>query len=644
MYGNVWNSGKIGKLVLRNRFVMPPMDSSMTKEDGEVNDQLIAYYAARAKGGFGLIMTEYTSVDYPDGMAKVGQLSLYDDRFIPGMSRLADAVHAEGAKIFVQLQHPGRETAKKITGRDTVAPSAVPSMLKGKGIPRELTAEEIGELVDKFAGGAFRAKCAGMDGVEVQCGHGYLVAQFLSGLSNKRTDEYGGSLENRIRFAAEIVKAVKRKCGEDFPVSCRLSGEERIHGGLSLEETVVIAKELEKAGADAIHVSSGTVASSEWLIAPAALPNGYNLPAARAVKKAVGIPVIGIGRITEPLMAEHVVAGGTADFVSLGRASLADPEFPNKVKEGRINEISPCVGCLSRCFYTEGAIPGDAVISCMLNPFTGHENTMKIKPAKKAKKVVVAGGGPGGLEAAWVAAARGHQVTLLEKTNRCGGQLLAAAVPPGKQEMAKGIHFLLEMNRKYHVDIRLNTEATKEAIDSFKPDTVIMAIGSTPIKCPVSCEDIPAVQAIDILRSREEPGEYNAVIGGGLVGLETAVYIAAQGYRAVVIEMMDRAGKDLNKSAAKFLLKDLKEKGVEILTSTKLCGVSAEGVKCETPQGEISIGGIDKVVVAIGSRPHGLLKEEMESQNYEVVTIGDARRAGKAYVAIEEGARAALQI
>lgn len=644
MYQHVLSSGKIGNLELRNRFVMPAMDSSATDISGKVNERLIAYYAARAKGGFCLLITEYTSVDYPDGMAKIGQLSLYDDIFIPGMNRLAEAVHKEGAKIFVQLQHPGRETSSEITGRQAVAPSCIPSMLKGKGIPRELTVDEIHTLVDKFAKAARRAKQAGMDGVELQCGHGYLVAQFLSGLSNKRVDDYGGCLENRLRFAVEIVRAIKKLCGRDFPVSCRVSGEERIPGGLTVEETMVIAKELEKAGADAIHVSSGTVASCEWLIAPAALPNGYNLTAARAVKEVVHIPVIGIGRITEPLMAEHVVADGAADFVALGRASVADPEFPDKVKENRINEISPCVGCLSRCFYTEGTLPGDNVISCMFHPFTGHEDTMKILSAEKVKKVVVAGGGPGGLEAAWVAAARGHQVTLLEKSDRCGGQLLAAAVPPGKQEMVRGIRYLLTMNQKYQVNIRLNTEATKELIDSFEPDVVILATGSTPIKCPVPCQDIPVAQAIDILNGSEQPGNNNIIVGGGLVGLETAAYIAGLGYQAVVVEMLDKAGKDLNASVAKFLMKDLKEKGVEIITSAKLCKVDPNEAEYETSTGKKRIRGIDKVIAAIGSRSYNPLKEVLNESMYEVISIGDAVQVRKAYAAIEEGARAALAI
>lgn len=644
MYQNVLSSGKLGKLELKNRFIVPPMDSSATDECGEVNDRLIAYYAARAKGGFGLIITEYTAVDYPDGLAKAGQLSIYHDKFIPGMGRLAEAIHQEGAKIFLQLQHPGRETSKAITGRQTVSASPLPSMLKGKGMPRGLSVPEIQDLVKKFAEGAFRAKKAGIDGVEVQCGHGYLIAQFLSGLTNKRADEYGGTLLNRTRFAGEIVRAIKEKCGGDYPVSCRLSGEERIAGGLSLEDTVVIAKELEKAGADAIHISSGTVASIPWLIAPAALPNGYNLPAAKAVKEAVNIPVIAVGRITEPLMAEHVIADGIADFVSLGRASVADPEFPRKVSEDRVDEISPCVGCLSRCFYTEGVIPGDAVISCMLNPFSGHEDTMQITPAEKQKKVVVIGAGPGGLEAAWVAAARGHKVTVLEKSGKCGGQLLAAAVPPGKHEMVKGISFLLYMNKKYHTEIRTNVEATAETIASYDPDAVILATGSNPIACPVTCESSSVVQAIDILECKEEPGENNVIIGGGLVGLETALYITSLGFRATVVEMKPEAGEDLNSSTAKFLLDELREKEVEILTSTKLEKISKKGIECETAKGQICLKAVDKVVVAIGSSACNPLEEELKNTSYKVIAIGDAVYTRKAYAAIEEGARVALQI
>ena len=643
MYENLFHKGKIGRLELKNRFVMPPMDSGMTEENGEVSERLIAYYAARAKGGFGLIITEYTSVDYPDGMAKKGQLSLYDDRFIPKMKKLAEAVHREGSRIFIQLQHPGRETTSEITGRQTVSASAVPSLLQGKGIPRELRKDEIRGLTEKFAKAALRAKTAGMDGVEIQCGHGYLIAQFLSGSANKRTDEYGGYLLNRIRFAKEIIRAVKETCGSDFPVSCRVSGEERIPGGLSLQETIVIAKELERAGADAIHVSTGTVASIPWLIGPAALPGGFNLKAAKAIKQAVHIPVICVGRMTDPLLAEYALEE-TADFVSFGRASIADPELPNKIKEETINEIVPCVGCISRCFYTEGVIPGDKAISCMLNPFSGHEGILKITPAEKTKKVLVVGGGPGGLEAAWVAAARGHKVTLFEKDAQCGGQLRLAAIPPGKHEMAKGIAYLMNMNRKYKVDIRTDTEATLERIKEAAPEGVILATGAIPTEISLEYTNMPITQAMDILNGTEEPAQTNLIIGGGMVGLETALYIASRGYHVDVVEMQQAAGKDLNKGVRKFLFDELKEKGVNIFTSTRIENIENGTVSCITPDGKIKRRNIGKVISAVGSKPFDPLSEKLKESGCKVIRIGDAVCVRKAYAAIEEGARTALCI
>ena len=643
MYENVLKSGYIGKTEIKNRFIVPPMDSSMTDESGRVNDRLIAYYRERAKGGFGLVITEYTCVDRPDGLANPTQLSISDDSYIPGMKKLADAIHEEGGKIFVQLQHPGRETTTEITGRQTIAPSSVPSLNK-KGVPRALSKKEIKTLVEKFAQGARRAKEAGMDGVEVQCGHGYLVAQFLSGISNKRLDEYGGSLENRARFASEIVRRIKKICGDEFPISCRISGEERISGGLSEEDATVIAKIMEKSGADAIHVSTGTVASSAWLIGPSALPNGFNLSAAQKIKKAVHIPVIAVGRITEPALADRIIEDGIADFVSLGRASIADPALPKKTIENRVNEICPCVGCLSRCFYTEGVVPGDRAVSCMLNPFSGHEDSLRIEPTQTMKKVVVVGGGPGGLEAAWVSAAQGHKVLLFEKEKVLGGQLRAASIPPRKQEIVKGIQFLTEMNLKYGVDIRLGVEASKETVERENPDVVILATGATPVLIPVPMEGTPVVQAIDLLNGKILPGEMNVVIGGGLVGLETASYIVSQGYKAVVIEMKSCVGEDLNKGAAKFLLEELDENNVEILTSTKLKAIGNEGVLCETAIGDEFLIKADCVVSAIGSRAYNPLEEQLQGASYRVVTIGDAVKARKAYAAIEEGARTALSI
>ena len=436
---------------------------------------------------------------------------------------------------------------------------------------------------------------------------------------------------------------MKERCGRDFPVSCRISGEERITGGLSLRESAVIAGELERAGADAIHVSTGTVASIPWLIGPAALPAGFNLDAAKTIKESVHIPVICVGRITDPLMAEYA-AGEIADFVSLGRASVADPEFPDKLRGGRMDEIVPCVGCISRCFYTEGVTPGDRVISCMLNPFSGREGVLKIEPAGKKKKVVVAGGGPGGLEAAWVAAARGHKVILLEKESSCGGQLTAAAVPPGKQEMAKGTAYLLNMNRKYNVEIRTGTEADPELIRSMNPDAVILATGAVPAVFKPEWADRAAVPALDILNGRAEPGEENLIIGGGMVGLETALYIAEQGRSVTVAEMLPGAGKDLNSGVRKFLFDELREKGVQILTSAQIQSMENGTVSCLTPDGTVTLRRIDRVIAAVGSRPYNPLEKPLKECGIRVWTIGDAKRVRKAYAAIEEGARAAIEI
>lgn len=642
MYEKVSSPGKIGQVELKNRFVMPAMGSHHGEADGSVGDELIAYYAARAKGGFGLLITEFTAIS-PEGKALPGQLVNYSADCIPGFKRLTEAIHSHGSKIFMQLQHSGRQTTSHFTGLQPVAPSPIPCPVN-KELPRELTVAEIQEIVEKFGEGALRAKSAGFDGVEVHGAHGYLAAQFMSSYSNKRLDGYGGDLRGRACFSVELIQKIKEKCGREFPLIFRISGDERVESGRKLAETVLIAKMLEEAGADAIHVSTGVYASMQYMVPPANVPQGFNLDAAQAVKQGVHIPVIAVGRIIDPLMAEDVIASGIADFVALGRACLADPEFPNKVKEDKAEEISPCVGCLTRCNGAPGIDPDDHGVSCMINPFTGHERFMRIEKAEKPKNIVIVGGGMGGLEAAWVSAARGHQVTLFEKNEKAGGQVIPGSVPPFKHELTRAIRFYTTMCRKYGVDLRLGSEADAEAVLDLQPDEVILATGATPAAPSIPNDGIPVVQAVEVLNGQVMAGKRVLIVGGGLVGLETAEYLLTQNRQATIVEMLDQAGAGLHPSIQFFVFRALKEGNVDILTHTKVEKFLADGALCSTASGQVTLTGYDMVILAVGSIAYNPLQAALEGKVPALHVIGDADKPRRIVDAIEEAARLAVKL
>ena len=642
MFENLLQTGSIGNAALRNRMIMPAMGSAHVTMDGHVTDELIEYFAARARGGFGLVITEYTFVD-PAGQANPGQLAIYSDDFIPGCRKLTGRVHAEGGKIFMQLHHAGRETMEQTTGQQPAAPSVIPCPLLGSR-PRELSTEEVYDLIEKFGDGAVRAQKAGFDGVELHGAHGYMIAQFLSSYSNKRTDEFGGDITGRARFAVEIIKNIKEKCGKGFPVCVRISGEELVDGGRQIAETKAVAKLLERAGADALHISLGVYAVMPYLVPPSNVPVGFITKYAEAVKKSVKIPVITVGRINDPVLADSLIEDGIADFVSLGRGAIADAEFPLKVQENRTDEISPCVGCMTRCNGTPGVLPGDYGVSCAFNPFSGHEGSLKIEKTDAPKNVVIVGAGVGGLETAWVAAARGHHVTVLEKSEKAGGQVLPGCMPPNKTELARAVKYYLTMCKKYGAEIKYNTEATAESVLKYKPDTVILATGAAPIFPNIPNEGIRIAQANDILSGSAEMGYNNLVVGGGMVGLETAEYLRSENRGATVVEMLDKAGADMHPSIAFFVFKSLKENGVDIKTNTKVERFTVDGAVCSGKDGEIQLSGFDNVILAIGSKAYNPLEESLKDKVSELHVIGDAVKARRIAAAVEEGARIAVSI
>lgn len=643
MFEKMSSAAKIGTVEIRNRFIMPAMKSDMTSPDRKVTQTLIDYYTERAKGGFGLLITEYCLID-PSGAGIPHQLSCYDDVFIPGLKKLTQSVHDAGAKMFMQLHHAGRSTMEEVTGMPTVAPSAIASPIFGT-MPRALTIEEIRNLIQKYISGAVRAQKSGFDGVEVQCGHGYLIGQFLSPFSNKRTDEYGGNLNGRMQFGLEVLRGIKEACGSDFPVSIRISGQEHVAGGTTIEDSMAFARACEQNGADAIHVSTGSMDSLEYLCAPTNIPNGFNLPDVAAVKRAVSIPVIGVGRIVDPAMAEAAVTAGTCDFVAFGRASIADPHLPKKAMAGEVDDICPCVGCLTRCWGIPG-IDGDTRVSCMMDPFTGHESSLQFHITQTPKNIVIVGAGPAGLETAWIAALRGHKVTVLEKEDHCGGQLWLASIAPGKTDFARATKFHLTMCNKYGVDIRLNTEADAETVKALNPDKVILATGAVPTQIPLNVRDnLPVVNAFDVLSGKKTLKGKVLVIGGGMVGLETAEYAASLNHSTAIVEMLNAVGNGLTGAHLQFILQNLETHHVEIYTQTGVKSLGKDGIICTKKNGtEVTLEGFDMVVTAVGTKAYNPLEAELKEIYSDLCVIGDAQKPSRAYAAIEEGARLALTI
>ncbi|MFC1992598.1 FAD-dependent oxidoreductase [Chloroflexota bacterium] len=636
---------KVGTMELRNRIMMPAMGVSIGNPDGTINDKFIDYYVARAKGGVALITTEVACID-PIGQRIPNQLGIYDDKFIPGLAKLAKAIHAHGAKLSTQLHHSGRETRSSLTGKQPVAPSAVPSLSTTdpalREVPKELTEEEIWELIEKYAEAARRARDAGFDAVELHGAHGYLIAQFLSPLTNKRIDAFGGSIDGRLKFVLEVIKAVRGKIGKDFPLSIKISANENMPCGLTIEETSVIAPIIANAGIDAILVSQGTMPKI-WTQLPT---HGMSITPwisdVEAIKRTVNVPVAAVGRIAHPLIAEQVLEQGKADIIALGRSLLADAEFPNKAAAGKLEDIRYCIYC-NNCVESR-ALTG--IIKCTVNPELGQEREMTLTPAKQKKKVLVIGGGPGGLEAARGAALRGHDVTLSEKEDRPGGEFTTAAIPPGKQELTHCIKWLWLQAEKAGVKIQLGKKVTPADVDKTKPDVVIVATGGVPIT-PAGIPGIDkanVVNAQNVLKEKVSLGKKVAILGGGMIGSETADYLGEAGYDVTLIEMLEDIAMDMNMFIRPTLLERLEQHKVKKITSAKVKAITDDGVVVDRDGREETISGMDSIVLALGVKPENELADQVKKKVAEVYVIGDASEPRKAVNAIAEAAEIARQI
>lgn len=639
MFKKLFEPITIGNLKLKNRLIVAPMVTNYCNQDGTVTERFIKYHETRAKGGWGLITIEQTVIS-KSGKGHPCQPGLWADEHIDGLSRLTERVHAAGGMIAVQINHAGRSTRSSITGTQPVAPSTLKDPILPE-IPRELTIREIHQIIEQFGDAALRAKKAGFDMVVEHAHARYLIANFLSPISNKRTDQYGGSLINRARFAVEVLKNMRDKVGPNFPIMYRFSADELMEGGLSINDTVAIAQLVEQAGANALDVSVGNTYTSRYITQPSIVAHAFISDIAQQIKNAVSIPVAVAGRINDPLIAESLLTTGKADLISMGRASLADPEFPNKVRENRLDDILYCIGCLEGCV---GNVRNYRDVTCLVNPLTGREEEYNIKEAEIKKKVIIAGGGPAGMEAAIVAAQRGHNVSLYEKTDKLGGQWLLAAIPPGKTEFNTLTIWQKKKLNDLGVRIFLKTSVTPELIENEKPDVVIVATGANPIVPEIEGvnNNEKVVQAFDILSSKVNVGNKVVIIGGGLVGCETAYHLSLHGKEVFLIEMLDAIAKNGQPSANYFLFKSLEQNKVNIITSAKVIKIKARSLVYQKDNQTYEIGNIDNIILAIGAKPVNTLSEKLKSKVNEIMVIGDAKQVRKAIDAVQEGFYAGL--
>ena len=650
---------RINRTEVKNRICMPAMHLNMAKEF-EVTERLVDFYAERAQGGAGLIIVGFATVDEDSGSSL--NIGAHRDEFIPGLNRLATAISANGARAAVQLNHAGRSNLSFfMDGRPPVAPSAVASRLTGE-TPRELSIEEIRRVIERFAAAAGRVKAAGYDAVKVLCGTGYLISEFLSPLTNRRSDLYGGDFANRMRFGIEVVQAMRAAVGPDYPLIARMNGNDFMPGGNGRRELQEFAIELVTAGADAISVNVGWHEARVPQIV-AAVPRGVYAYLARGIKERVGVPVMAGHRINDPMAGRELIADGMCDLVAMGRALIADPALPEKARSRREREIIHCVACGQGCFDNLFKLKP---VECLCNPRAGREKTAPVAPAAVHRNLLVVGGGPGGMSAALAAAEAGHAVTLVEKSDRLGGQLDLAGAPPGRDEF---LELAADLERRLalsSVRVVLNQAVDPAYIEQARPDGVILATGGEPAALPIPGADLPHVcQAWEVLRNQVVTGRRVAVVGGGAVGVETALFLADKGTltadavkfllvnraeapealfelatrgtkTVTLVEMRDTLGREIGRTTRWGMLQDLKRAGVETRTSARALEVTAGGLRIEAG-GQTEEIPADSVVLAIGVRSHNPLEESLKQRAIAYRLVGDARAPGWAFDAVHQG-------
>ena len=670
----LFESTKIGSIELKNRLAMSAMDLGFTTE-GSINKRFIDFYVERARGGVGLIVVGGC---YPEMTGKVWKsiIGLDKDEYIPGLKKLTDTIHKYDTKIAAQILHGGRSASSFFSKTHPVSPSSL-SHINIKQRPHALTIPEIKKVIDGYVAATVRVKKGGFDAVEIHGGMGYLINQFLSRATNKRKDKYGGSLKNRIRFAKEIVVAIKEKVGKRYPVIFRLSGEDFVEDGLKIDESVEIAKELEKAGVDAFNVSPGWH-ESRTPIMLMSIPRMSYIFLSEKIKDNVNVPVIGSVRINDLALAEEVIDNNQSDIVSIGRPLIADPELPKKYKRKQFEDIRRCIACNQGCF---DSLLGFKSISCLYNVRAGRESELKIKKAKKKKKVMIIGGGPGGMEAARVAALRGHDVHLFEKTDVLGGQLRYAYIPPGREEIVNVISFLENQIKKLNVNIELSKKVDTVTINKLKPDVVIAATGGVPLIPKITgIKEKNVVVAEDVFDNRVKVGKDVVIIGGGTIGCEIALHTAKMGAmdpevacfllknkvidgdKAVeltskgkrnitILEMKNKIGGRFGISTRWVIMKQIVDAGINSITGIKVKSMSTKSIKkkdkvCvtyEDDKKDIKIFA-DTVIIAAGYKSNQDPTRKLNGKIDELYRIGDCVEVRTALEAIHEGFEVGLRI
>ena len=612
---------------------MPPLASFLIGDDGSITDATIEHYRRRAAGGPAMVMMEACAVS-PEGIVSSHQPVIYDDRYIEGLSKIAAAIKEEGAVPALQIHHGGRQTSAKVIHRKPLAPSPLPCpVIRGDVEP--LTIDGIQNLVKKFGDAAARAYQAGFELIEIHGAHGYLVNQFLSNFSNIREDEYGGDVAGRTRFAREIVEEICKRIGNALPISFKISAEEYVDGGLTTRESIEILKILIIAGIDLVQVSAGNDVTPEWISQPMFMQKACLVESASQVKKAVDIPVMAVGRINDPQIADEIIRQGKADLVCIGRGLLADPEMPLKAKSGRLDEIRTCIAC-NTCMQS---IFKKGRIECLVNPMLGREEEMAFIPTEKPKKVMVVGGGPGGLNVAWVAAKRGHTVHVYEKRNALGGQLIPGSTPGHKAELRSLIRFQIKQTELYGVKCHLNHEVTAKDVKALDPDVVVLATGSLPAIPPVQGTTKEIVLTYeDVLSGGPIPSNRVVVVGGGPTGLELALYLTEQGCTVTVIEMLPKIGSGMESVTKKVILQRLKKGNAVLLTDTRLYRIEDNGVVVVNHDNREKFIKAEKVVIATGTKPDTKLYDKIKPLGYKIYQIGDCLEPRNAKDAIYDSA------
>lgn len=609
---------KIGSLELKNRMVMAPMTTNYANTDGSVTDKMVAYYKVRANGGLSLVIVEGAYICL-NGKGYTNQLGIDNDNLVVGLKKLVDTIHDQNCKALLQLYHASDETHSDLTKTPVAA-----------------------HLIDDYVKAALRAKKAGFDGVEIHGAHGSLLNQYLSPYSNKRDDEYGGSLTNRMNLPLKVTEQIRTAVGPEFLVTYRFSAYEYVEGGLTLAETKVFAQELERVGVDGLSVSAGTHQFAMMAVPPMGIQQGCLANLSREIKKVVNTPVMVAGRINEPWVAEDILQAEKSDLIVLGRALLADAQFANRVMEGNLPAIRVCIACNQECI---GRLSEDKDILCLINAQTGNEEKYVMAKTEQPKKILVAGGGAAGLEAARVAALRGHDVYLYERNAELGGKLASVAQPPRKEVVNRLKESLIHYVEIAGVKVQLNKEVTEEMVDQLKPDIVLLTTGSIPNLPPIpGIGQSNVCTADDILNKRVEAGKRVAVLGNGLVGAETADWLSELGREVTLVGKGAEVAPGAEALNKRLMMEALVEKKVRILNNAAIKEILPDGVKIEINEQVEEIHGMDTIVVALGYKANNQLLEILKAKELPVYVAGDCIRPRRIAEAIHEAFQAGLTV